>query len=62
VKILRSLALTLGFVCLVIGVAAVLSGGTVEHVVRLGESLIIGGAIIITGAIISAAIISRNND
>jgi len=62
VKILRSLALTLGFVCLFIGVAAVLSGGTVEHVVRLGESLIIGGAIIITGAIISAAIISRNND
>lgn len=61
-KILRSLTLTLGFVCLVIGVAAVFSGGTVEHVVRLGESLIVAGAIFVGAAVISAAIVSRNND
>ena len=61
-KILRSLTLTFGFVCLVIGVVAVLSGGgPVEHVVRLGESLIIGGAIIIASAVISAAIAGREN-
>jgi len=43
-------------------VVAVLSGGgPVEHVVRLGESLIIGGAIIIASAVISAAIAGREN-
>ncbi len=61
-KLLRSLTLTLGFICIVIGVAAALSGGgPVEHVVLLGRSLIIGGAIIISGAVISAAITSRDD-
>jgi hypothetical protein len=61
-KILRSLTLTFGFICIVIRVAAALSGGgPVAHVVLLGQSLIIGGAIIIAGAVISAAITSRDN-
>ena len=61
-KLLRSLTLVFGFICILIGVAAALSGGTVEHVVRLGESLIVAGAIIVGAAVISAAIVSRNND
>lgn len=59
-KILRSLALTFGFICIVIGVLAVLSGGHVEHVVMLGQSLVTAGAIIIASAVISAAIASRD--
>jgi hypothetical protein len=60
-KILRPLTLTFGFVCIVIGVLAVLSGGHVEHVVMLGQSLVLAGAIIIAGAVISAAISGREN-
>jgi hypothetical protein len=61
-KILRSLTLTFGFVCIVIGVVAVLAGGGhVEHVVMLGQSLVTAGAIIIASAVISAAIAGREN-
>ena len=61
-KLIRSLTLTFGFICLLIGVLAALSGGgPVQHVVLLGQSLIIGGAIIIASAVISAAITSRDN-
>lgn len=44
-KLIRSLALTFGFICLLIGVLAALSGGgPFQHLVLLGQSLIIGGA------------------
>ena len=58
-KILRSLTLIFGFASLVIGALAVLSGGHVEHVVMLGQSLVLAGAIIIASVVISAAISSR---
>ena len=60
-KILQSLTLTFGFICLVIGALAVISGGHVEHVVMLGQSLVVAGAIIIASAVISAAIARRDN-
>lgn len=55
---LRSLSTVSGVGCLVIGIVAVMSGGgTVEQVIALGHTLIITGAIIIAGVLISSAIV-----
>lgn len=56
---LRPLTAVLGVGCLVVGFWAALSSGTAEHVTALGNSLVIAGAVIIAGAIISSAI-ARN--
>jgi hypothetical protein len=43
--------------CLVAGLIAALSGGgTIEHVIALGHTLMIAGAIIVAGVLISSAI------
>jgi len=50
-----------GLACFFIGVTAALfgGGGPVEHVVALGNSLIIAGAILTAGALISTAVAAR---
>lgn len=52
----RSLAAALGVACLVLGLVGSLQNGTVENILDLGHVLLIAGAIIIAGALISSAI------
>ena len=60
---LRTIVTVIGIGCLGLGVLAMLSGGgTVEHVAVLGQSLVIAGAILLAGALISAAIASNNRN
>ena len=61
-KSLKTVTLIFGFICFVIGVLAVLSGGgPVEHVVVLGQTLIIAGTILLAASVISSAIADRDN-
>jgi hypothetical protein len=55
---LRPLSAAIGFGCLVVGVIFGISGGTVAHVTALGNTLITAGAILVTGVLISSAIVS----
>jgi hypothetical protein len=61
IKSLRSLSIVTGVGCLIIGVAAALSGGgTVEQVIALGHTLVIAGAILIAGVLVSSAILGSS--
>lgn len=60
-KSLKIVTLIFGFISLAIGVLAALSsGGPMEHVVLLGQTLILAGAILIAAAVISSAIEGLN--
>jgi hypothetical protein len=60
---LRTIVTVIGIGCLGLGVLAVLSGGgTTEQVAVLGQSLVIAGAILLAGALISAAIAGNNRN
>jgi len=56
-RTLRPLSTALGFGCLVIGLIGGLQNGTVANIVTLGHVLLIAGAIIIAGGLISSAIV-----
>ena len=58
----RSIAAVIGVGSLAIGWVASLSGGGIEHVVALGNTLLTTGAIIIAGVLISSAIVERNQN
>lgn len=60
-KPLETLLAAVGVTCLVIGLWAglYLGGGTREQVGALGQALVIAGAILIAGAVISSAIAGR---
>jgi len=60
-KSLKTVALIFGIISFAIGVLAVLSGGGVEHVVLLGQTLIIAGAILLAATVVSSAIADRDN-
>ncbi len=54
---LRSISAVLGVGCLVVGLIAALSGGgTVAQVTALGNTLILAGAILLAGVLVSAAL------
>ena len=60
-KSLKTVTLVFGFICFAIGVLAALSsGGPIEHVILLGQTLVLAGAILIAAAVISSAIEGRN--
>lgn len=56
-RTLRSLSAALGFGCLVLGLFGGLQDGNVANIVALGHVLLIAGAIIIAGVLISSAIV-----
>ena len=59
---LRSISMILGIGFLVVGVMAALSdGGTVPGFTALGRTLVIAGAILIAGVIVSASILAGSN-
>lgn len=55
-----SVSAVIGSVFLVVGVIAVMSGGgTMEQVIALGQTLVIAGAMILAGVVISVAVASN---
>ena len=60
-NILRNISAVLGVVCLALGLlAAVSGGGAVEQVMALGHTLILAGAILIAGVLISSALVGSD--
>jgi hypothetical protein len=55
-KALRSVSIILGILFLAVGVLAALQNGTPDNIVALGHALLIAGAIILAGVLISSAI------
>ena len=56
---LRKLAAVVGVGYLLIGMAAAMSGGgATQHVIALGQTLVLAGAILLAGVLISSAIAS----
>ena len=57
-NVLRNLSAVLGVGCLAFGLLAVLSGGArSDQVIALSHTLILAGAILISGVVISSAIV-----
>lgn len=59
---LRNLSAVLGVGCLALGLLAVMSGGgRSDQVIALGHTLILAGAILIAGVLISSAIVGSGS-
>ena len=57
---LRNLSAVLGVGCVAFGLLAVLSGGgRSDQVIALGHTLILAGAILVAGVLISSAIVGN---